>query len=83
MFLFTTNRYFSAILSSQDQFLAFERLRLSSIHGYMVGRSLNDHVCRATADQRMTLVFLEVATTGVLNVKLQLASNWQEQVVIF
>ena len=47
----------------------------------MVGQSLNDRVCRATADQRMTLVFLEVATAGVLNVELQLASNWQEKVV--
>ena len=75
-------RYFSAILNGQDEFLAFERLRLSSGHGYMVGPSLNDRVCRATADQRMTLVFLEVATAGVLNVELQLASNWQEQVVI-
>ena len=80
MFVFLSIRHFSAILSSQDQFLAFERLRLSSIHGYMVGRSLNDRVCQATANQRMTLVFLEVATTGVLNIELQLASDWQEQV---
>ena len=79
--MFISIRYFSAILRGQDQFLAFERLRLSSAHGYMVGQSLNDRVCRATADQRMTLVFLEVATAGVLNVELQLASNWQEKVV--